>query len=364
MRVERALENMRTILDKRGVTTATALASVISAHAVQLAPAGLATTLTTASITMAGTGTTFTLLKIMTATKLKLGISALVVAGAATALVGQHQAQEKLRTDNAALTQQLAQLKTDNEIISNRLATAGDARQLPEARLSELLKLRGEVGVLQNQISRQRPATLQRPEAKPGAESPVDDLARQLATAIAQGDPTALEKLNDFSKSQHEFFNTNSVGLKDQELDAVWTQAFGTLGPAFNLLSEEAATGNTNALRAIAQAARMDYLQGNAVVSLGALAGQGNAGALEVLLNPEKYGLTLSGVVGALKPAAENGNQKAIAALASILGDETAKPLWFMASEGLQKAAAAGNAVAINALKSMPPNHSFAPIDL
>src|ERR1035437_7108063 len=95
MRVERALENMRTILDKRGVTTATALASVISAHAVQLAPAGLATTLTTASITMAGTGTTFTLLKIMTATKLKLGISALVVAGAATALVGQHQADRK-----------------------------------------------------------------------------------------------------------------------------------------------------------------------------------------------------------------------------------------------------------------------------
>ena len=73
MRVERALEKLRDIFTKRGITTATALASVISANAIQIAPANLAATLTTASIATAGTGT-FTLLKIMTATKLKLGI--------------------------------------------------------------------------------------------------------------------------------------------------------------------------------------------------------------------------------------------------------------------------------------------------
>jgi RNA polymerase sigma factor (sigma-70 family) len=129
MRVERALEKLRDILTRRGVTTATALASVISANAVQLAPAGLATTLTTASVVSAGTGT-FTLLKIMTATQLKLGISALIVAGAATALVVQHQAQEKLRTDNATLTQQLAQLRTDNTSLSNRLAETSDSQSL------------------------------------------------------------------------------------------------------------------------------------------------------------------------------------------------------------------------------------------
>ena len=99
MRVERALEKLRDIFAKRGITTATALASVISANAVQIAPANLAATLTAASIATAGTGT-FTLLKIMTATKLKLAFSALVVAGAATAFVIQHQAQEKLRAEN------------------------------------------------------------------------------------------------------------------------------------------------------------------------------------------------------------------------------------------------------------------------
>jgi RNA polymerase sigma factor (sigma-70 family) len=121
MRVERALEKLRDIFNKRGVTTATALASVISANAIQIAPANLAATLTTASIATAGTGT-FTLLKIMTATKLKLGISALVVASAMTAFVIQHQAQEKLRVENEALQQQMAQLQVENERLSAKSA--------------------------------------------------------------------------------------------------------------------------------------------------------------------------------------------------------------------------------------------------
>ncbi len=99
MRVERALEKLRDIFTKRGITTATALASVISANAVQIAPANLAATLTTASVVAAGTGT-FTFLKIMTATKIKLAFSGLIVASAATAFVVQHQAQEKLRAEN------------------------------------------------------------------------------------------------------------------------------------------------------------------------------------------------------------------------------------------------------------------------
>jgi hypothetical protein len=150
MRVERALEKLRGFLARRGATTATTLASTISANAVQLAPANLAATLTTASIAGAGTGT-FTLLKIMTLTKLKLGLSALVIAGATTALVVQHQTQEKLRAENGSLTQQLAQLEADNESLSNRLAVVGDSKKLPAEQFNELLRLRGEVGALRSQ---------------------------------------------------------------------------------------------------------------------------------------------------------------------------------------------------------------------
>src|SRR5208282_2620213 len=110
-----------------------------------------------ASIATAGTGT-FTLLKIMTMTNLKLGISAIVVAGTATALVVQHQAQTKLQDESESLRQQIAQFQANNESLSNRLAAAADAKpsssqSLPDGQSNELLKLRGEVGVLQRQAS-------------------------------------------------------------------------------------------------------------------------------------------------------------------------------------------------------------------
>lgn len=152
MRVERALDKLRAILTKRGIMTATALASVISANAIQIAPTNLAATLTAASIATAGTGT-FTFLKIMTATKIKLAFSAIVVAGATAAFVVQHQAQEKLRAQNQALTQQIVQLQTDNQSLSNRTMATGKSESLPNEQFNELLKLRGEVGVLRRQTN-------------------------------------------------------------------------------------------------------------------------------------------------------------------------------------------------------------------
>jgi hypothetical protein len=167
MRVERALEKLRTIFGKRGITIATAFASVISANAIQTAPANLAATLTTASIAAAGTGT-FTLLKIMTVTKLKLAVSAIIVAGAATAFVVQQQTQNKLRAENESLTQQIAQLQTDNENFSNRVAEIGDTKKLSDDQFNELLKLRGEVGVLQRQINESK--NLQKTNNQPHSE--------------------------------------------------------------------------------------------------------------------------------------------------------------------------------------------------
>jgi hypothetical protein len=80
------------------------------------------------------------------------GFAIAVLIVCAVLLFLQHQAQEKLRADNEGLTQQLAQLKTDSESLSNRLATAGDSKQMPDAQFNELLKLRGEVGLLRNQV--------------------------------------------------------------------------------------------------------------------------------------------------------------------------------------------------------------------
>ena len=150
MRVERALEKLRAVFTKRGITTVTTLAAVISAHAVQTAPVNLAATLTTASVAAAGTGTA-TFLKIMTATKIKLALSAVLVTSAATALVTQHQNLEKLHQQNAWLQQQLAQLQTEKADLSNQLASAGNSSKLTDDQFNELLKLRGEVGMRRRQ---------------------------------------------------------------------------------------------------------------------------------------------------------------------------------------------------------------------
>ena len=206
MRVERALEKLRAAFLRRGVAATTALASVISANAVQMAPAGLAATLTTASLAGTGTGT-FTLLKLMTLTKLKLGLSALVVAGTATALVVQHQAQEKLRTENDSLLQQIAQLKTDNENLSSRLTVADGSKSLSEEQLNELLKLRAEIGrltqtatELSNRLAKASNQYELLPEQMPPViSSGVPETARAYARLVqkqATGQLTPAEELN------------------------------------------------------------------------------------------------------------------------------------------------------------------------
>jgi RNA polymerase sigma factor (sigma-70 family) len=138
-RVARALEKLRASLVRRGVTTtAAALSTVLAMNAVQGAPAGLAATLTSASLAsaVAGTGTALGIMEVMTMTKLKAGIiGAIVVASVATPLVIQHQAAVRLREENQSLRQQvdrLAQLTAGNERLSHLLARS---RSSPTPRL-------------------------------------------------------------------------------------------------------------------------------------------------------------------------------------------------------------------------------------
>ena len=154
-RVVRALEKLRTYFGKHGVTlTTTAIAAAVAANAVQAAPAGLAVAVKAASLAAAGTGTV-SLIHFMSLMKIKLTLGTLVVAGTTSAFVIQHQAQVKLRADNDAIRQQMSQLQTDNESLSNRLAAAATDATLPDAQMQELLKLRGDVGVLRRQLAGQ-----------------------------------------------------------------------------------------------------------------------------------------------------------------------------------------------------------------
>ncbi len=133
-RVARALEELRELLKKRGIAcSALALGTALAGEAVTATPAGLVVTISGAALAggVAGTGTTLTLLKFMTATQAKLSISALVMAGAVTAFVIQHQAQAKMRVENESLRHRIEQLQSDNLSLSRGEAAAKLMLRLP-----------------------------------------------------------------------------------------------------------------------------------------------------------------------------------------------------------------------------------------
>jgi RNA polymerase sigma factor (sigma-70 family) len=156
-RVSRALEKLREYLAHHGITTTgAALAMAISANAVQAAPVELAVAIASTAV-LAGaavqTSTVIAATKAIAMTTLQktLITATIVVAGLATSLVIQHQAQVRLREENQSLRQQNAQLQADNENLSNRVAQANRSPSLSSERLRELLRLRGEAGVLRRQ---------------------------------------------------------------------------------------------------------------------------------------------------------------------------------------------------------------------
>jgi RNA polymerase sigma factor (sigma-70 family) len=157
MRVNRAVEKLHVLLKQRGVTlSAAALATGLLTETVMAVPAGLATTITGTALAGAATsGTALAALKVMTMTKLKLGIlGILAVAGVSATLIVQHQSVSRLGEENRLLQQQqgqMAQLAIENDRLSNLLAQANSAQALPRDQLRELLRLRGEVGSLRQQ---------------------------------------------------------------------------------------------------------------------------------------------------------------------------------------------------------------------
>jgi type II secretory pathway pseudopilin PulG len=112
----------------------------------------VAVSCTAVTAAAAATGTTFSVMKIIAMTKLKLGIiGAMIVAGMAAPLVIQHRAKIQLREENESLRQQverLRQLQSENERPSNLVGRANDAQSLSSDERSELLKLRGETAAL------------------------------------------------------------------------------------------------------------------------------------------------------------------------------------------------------------------------
>ena len=157
-RLTRAVKRLREFFARRGITVgASGLVVVISSNAVQAAPIGLAITISSA-VTLANTTALTTATKAIAMTTLqKTLITASIVVLAGAGIYEAHRASNwrdqahTLQQQQRPLAEQVAQLKSDNERLSRQITLAAHSSALSSDRLRELLKLRGEVGLLRRQ---------------------------------------------------------------------------------------------------------------------------------------------------------------------------------------------------------------------
>ena len=160
-RVNRAVERLREYFAQQGVTVgASGLVVAISTHAVQAAPVGIAVTISTV-VSLAGptfaaaTASTTTAIVMTTLQKSLVTVSLAVAVGAGIYQTRQAAALrtelQTLRQQQSPLADQLTQLKIRDEQLSHQVAQDQRSASVRTEYLRELLKLRGEVGVLRRQ---------------------------------------------------------------------------------------------------------------------------------------------------------------------------------------------------------------------
>jgi RNA polymerase sigma factor (sigma-70 family) len=186
MRVDRALDKLRRVLAKRGVTsTASALSVALTAQALTPAPAALAGTLVATALSAAAVSTTSTLLPLMASIKLKLGLAAVLVAAVGTPLVFQRNENARLRDENRdlrGLTAEVERLRRENTEITASRPDPGELARL-RGQQSELMRLRAEVGALREQARKLNAATAQTPSPPTTAKTSPEPEGKEFISA-------------------------------------------------------------------------------------------------------------------------------------------------------------------------------------
>lgn len=157
MRVERALEKLRTGLASRGIaSTSAALAAVLGAQAVSAAPAALAPAVIGTSLTAVATsGGVVSMWSLISAAKLKVAAPVACTLAAVVALFIQHNALERLRKESAAMLAGQNSVSEPPVRVETSKVDGDELARLQREHL-ELLRLRGEVGRLRREVAEAR----------------------------------------------------------------------------------------------------------------------------------------------------------------------------------------------------------------
>jgi TonB family protein len=188
VRADRALEKLRQMLVRRGVTsTATALGTVLAGQALA-APAGMAAGISGAALAAATTTAATAWLTFVGMTKWQVGLSAVLLTGGATAGIWQQRMNRDLQQQYTRVENDFATLTVENERL-RRLAA--EVRELEKDDL-ELARLAEEAAVLKLKLesaARVQAAQAERPKPEP-LTGPV------LTLAEVDVRPIALKRVN------------------------------------------------------------------------------------------------------------------------------------------------------------------------
>ena len=147
-RVSRAVEKLREVFAKNKITIgAGSLGILLSANAVQAAPAGLAT-----KILAATSGVTVTAGITMIQ---KMSIAGFAAVAIGVGLYSFHLQKQiaALQEQQTSMNQQIAQMSQERDDAKNQLAAAQRENEQRQNNQDELLRLRGETGVLRRQLN-------------------------------------------------------------------------------------------------------------------------------------------------------------------------------------------------------------------
>ncbi len=240
-RVSRAVDRLREFFAKRGVTVgANGLAVVISANAIQAAPAGLAATISMAAA-LAGIGVGTSATTACTATKViamtalqKTIIGAALAAAVGTGIYQAHQAaklrakDQTLQQQQAPITGQIQQLQRERDEAASRLASLADENARLKRNPTELQKLRGQVGALRNQLQEATNAARRAPgagEMSKALNAPAmrKSLAQARLAAYRKGYAPLVQQMKLTPDETEEFFNV--VGGDSEKLQELSSSA-------------------------------------------------------------------------------------------------------------------------------------------
>lgn len=162
MRVNRALEKLRKMFSKRGVTlTGAAIAGAVSANAIQTVPVGFAAKVSAAAL-LAGTTIATTTAIVMT-TLQKTIIGTALAAAVGTGIYEARQASiaraeiRALKQQQSPLLEQIRQVQSERDDVTRQLAVVREDNERFNRNTGELLRLRGEVSQLRqdsNELAR------------------------------------------------------------------------------------------------------------------------------------------------------------------------------------------------------------------